>query len=236
MNITSFSESKSLVIELWELRDEAISNAFLMQDLIVIMELVDEIIKASPWFLYLKEFGPTNSDEKSALGYNYLLALVTILTLQIVEICNSRLGLHQRISKYFVQAKNNAFDANGHELIIHEIEKDDMKSKVKYEIKPKPIKPNVLGVNVQNIAQKKQKLKSTKLELTVVKKRCVNSKARANFTIEQRKALKMWLFDHKNNPFPTEREKAELCEQVGITHQQLKTWFVNNRKRLLANK
>jgi len=43
--------------------------------------------------------------------------------------------------------------------------------------------------------------------------------------------LKRWLLTHMNHPYPSDQEKAELCQQTGIDVKRLNNWFVNNRIR-----
>ncbi|KAF0973035.1 hypothetical protein FDP41_008699 [Naegleria fowleri] len=45
--------------------------------------------------------------------------------------------------------------------------------------------------------------------------------------------LTKWLHSHSSNPYPTDEEKQTLLKSVNMTKEQLETWFVNNRKRLL---
>ena len=45
--------------------------------------------------------------------------------------------------------------------------------------------------------------------------------------------LKSWLFAHVDNPYPTEIEKAGLCEVSGLQLSQVNNWFINSRRRVL---
>ncbi|KAG2388913.1 hypothetical protein C9374_000352 [Naegleria lovaniensis] len=47
--------------------------------------------------------------------------------------------------------------------------------------------------------------------------------------------LKSWFFDHQAHPYPTEEEKAMLCEKTGLSHKRINYWFINARRRLLPN-
>ena len=67
-NSSSFLEFKKLTKDLWELRDEAISNAFILQDILSLLQLVDEVLQESTWFQFLKGFGPCQDSETSAFG------------------------------------------------------------------------------------------------------------------------------------------------------------------------
>uniref|UniRef100_A0A060T3Z8 ARAD1C40612p n=1 Tax=Blastobotrys adeninivorans TaxID=409370 RepID=A0A060T3Z8_BLAAD len=65
---------------------------------------------------------------------------------------------------------------------------------------------------------------------------------RANDRIKKRRGnlprpvtdiLRKWLNDHMHHPYPTEREKAELMRQTGLTLNQISNWFINARRRRL---
>lgn len=43
--------------------------------------------------------------------------------------------------------------------------------------------------------------------------------------------LKAWIDNHADNPFPSKKEKAELCMKASITERQLNNWFTNYRRR-----
>eukprot|EP00899_Mesostigma_viride_P019283 jgi/Mesvir1/27356/Mv07167-RA.1 len=43
--------------------------------------------------------------------------------------------------------------------------------------------------------------------------------------------LKQWWFVNFTNPYPTEKEKARLGEQTGLSRTQINNWFINQRKR-----
>ena len=58
---------------------------------------------------------------------------------------------------------------------------------------------------------------------------------RSNFSKKDKELLIEWLQNHSDYPYPTDEEKDELLETVSMTKDQLETWFVNNRKRLLPS-
>lgn len=45
--------------------------------------------------------------------------------------------------------------------------------------------------------------------------------------------MREWLFEHVENPFPTNEEKIEIAFQAELTTQQVNQWFVNARRRIL---
>ncbi|KAL9647673.1 hypothetical protein ABK040_015162 [Willaertia magna] len=65
---------------------------------------------------------------------------------------------------------------------------------------------------------------------------CLKKRKRSKFTKEDKEVLINWLKEHEDYPYPNENEKQMLLERVGMTKEQLETWFVNNRKRLLPGK
>ena len=68
-----------------------------------------------------------------------------------------------------------------------------------------------------------------------IQKESVPLKKRKRTVISQKSTqiLKLWLFDHSNNPYPDDDEKDELCLRTNLTIYQLNLWFANARKRIL---
>lgn len=238
-----FLEYKYLVSQLWEIRDELICNSFVMHDIRVLLQLVQEIFQEVPRFQVLVDIGPLSDFQLS------VLAIVTLLVNQIVEIGESRIRLYQSLVKYIVQANDNASDGSGFEVVLKPSDAKNISPQptdvtVSFEIRPTQA-TSQFGITIPVI----QKLPSKTYDM-IVKKRYNDAKqrrdkpnktthfepstSRNNFSRQQRDALKNWLFQHQHNPFPTDVQKQDLCSRVGITSQQLNTWFVNNRKRLLG--
>lgn len=48
------------------------------------------------------------------------------------------------------------------------------------------------------------------------------------------KVLRAWLYQHREYPYPTDREKEELAEQTGLDKTQISNWFSNTRRRKLT--
>ena len=48
---------------------------------------------------------------------------------------------------------------------------------------------------------------------------------------KQTDILKKWLYDHFDNPFPSDQEKLDLAELVGCSRRQVQNWFINARVR-----
>jgi len=61
----------------------------------------------------------------------------------------------------------------------------------------------------------------------------VQKKRRAKLPDMAVVALKEWLHVHRNHPYPTEREKAQLSEITTLTLNQVNNWFTNARRRIL---
>ncbi|KAI3643390.1 hypothetical protein MP228_012945 [Amoeboaphelidium protococcarum] len=60
-----------------------------------------------------------------------------------------------------------------------------------------------------------------------------NRRTRENLPKHVTQALKSWLFNNQQNPYPKESQKRDLCKQLGLTPTQLNNWFINARRRYL---
>lgn len=56
-------------------------------------------------------------------------------------------------------------------------------------------------------------------------------KSGVRFTLPQLKALKNWMDEHRDNPYPTEEEKEELRNRTGLKAVQISNWLANARRR-----
>ncbi|XP_050300441.1 uncharacterized protein LOC126738972 [Anthonomus grandis grandis] len=47
--------------------------------------------------------------------------------------------------------------------------------------------------------------------------------------------LKKWLFNHTDHPYPTDVEKQQLMKETNLSLLQVENWFINARRRILAD-
>ncbi|XP_005072645.1 homeobox protein TGIF2LX [Mesocricetus auratus] len=50
---------------------------------------------------------------------------------------------------------------------------------------------------------------------------------------ESLKILRVWLYKHRFNAYPTEEEKQMLSKKTNLSYRQISNWFTNARRRLL---
>jgi len=56
---------------------------------------------------------------------------------------------------------------------------------------------------------------------------------RYNFSTDVANVLKLWLKDHLDKPYPTDSEKKMLAEKTNLTVDQINSWFINARRRIV---
>jgi hypothetical protein len=74
-----------------------------------------------------------------------------------------------------------------------------------------------------------------RLQPQIKKPKDTNEKRRPNFSHPVKERLLEWLRQHKDHPYPAAAEVAQLAVVNGLTVKQVRTFFVNNRIRLLRN-
>ncbi|ADM12468.1 TALE/PBX transcription factor [Encephalitozoon intestinalis ATCC 50506] len=63
--------------------------------------------------------------------------------------------------------------------------------------------------------------------------RCAKPRTRANFPMDTSQLLRSWLKENMDNPYPSDAEKAYLCQKTGLGPAQINNWFINARRRIL---
>lgn len=58
-------------------------------------------------------------------------------------------------------------------------------------------------------------------------------RTRANFPMDISQLLRSWLKENMDNPYPSDAEKAYLCQKTGLGPAQINNWFINARRRIL---
>ncbi|CAD25867.2 TRANSCRIPTION FACTOR OF THE TALE/PBX FAMILY [Encephalitozoon cuniculi GB-M1] len=63
--------------------------------------------------------------------------------------------------------------------------------------------------------------------------KCAKPRTRANFPMDTSQLLRSWLKENMDNPYPSDAEKAYLCQKTGLGPAQINNWFINARRRIL---
>ncbi|WEL39721.1 homeodomain-containing protein [Encephalitozoon hellem] len=76
-------------------------------------------------------------------------------------------------------------------------------------------------------------VEATKYVQQEAEHKCSKPKTRANFPMDTSQLLRSWLKENMDNPYPSDAEKAYLCQKTGLGPAQINNWFINARRRIL---
>jgi hypothetical protein len=94
--------------------------------------------------------------------------------------------------------------------------------------------PRVDGIQIEPITVQERLPDKIERHQTMKKHRSkTGERRRPNFSVQVKERLIDWLKRHRNHPYPDSVEVAQLAADNDLTVKQVRTFFVNNRIRMI---
>jgi hypothetical protein len=248
------------VSDLREIRDEIVSNGFSLTQALSLLELTKECIDKNPWWHEYQTQCHLDNQERT------LVSLVIVLVEQISCTCRERISFHQELAAYLLQYKESSVQPDSKLVTLeskcslnesieivnvkaaHPIRFCEAQDLSIYDSCSLPFynSPATLKTPTMQISLKRKTIEEYIPEIEdedydeVPKRKRITktgaTSTRTNFSKHAIQTLKSWLFNNKNDPYPSELEKQTLSAKTSMTINQINNWFINARRRHLRAK